>query len=111
MLEYFMEFLDEVFSPKMNPLEIIIEYRDSSALKCSCHRLNVIALLTGEGKSYLILSVHNHHSKSTNFKPPYNALVLYVASGGTSGSMREIRRGTSSCTVSHTISRLMSKYA
>ena len=49
MLEYFMEFLDEVFSPKMNPLETIIEYRDSSALKCSCHRLNVIALLTGEG--------------------------------------------------------------
>ncbi len=48
MHEHFMKFLDEVFSPKMDPLETIIEYRDSSALKCSCHRLNVIALLTGK---------------------------------------------------------------
>ncbi len=49
MLEYFMEFLDEVFSPKLNPLETIIEYCNSSALKRSCHRLNVLALLTREG--------------------------------------------------------------
>ena len=49
MLEYFMEFLDEVFSPKMNPLETIIEYRDSSALKSSGYRLNVISLLASEG--------------------------------------------------------------
>ncbi len=49
MLEYFMEFLDEVFSPKLNPLEFIIEYRDSSALKRSSHRINILALLTGEG--------------------------------------------------------------
>ena len=49
MLEHFMKFLYEVSSPKMDPLEVIIEYRDSSALKSSGYRLNVISLLASEG--------------------------------------------------------------
>ena len=48
MRKHFMKFLDEVFTPKIDTLKVIIEYRDSSALKCSCHRLNVITLLTGK---------------------------------------------------------------
>ena len=49
MREYIMKFLDEVFSPKIDTLEAVIEYRDSSALKHSSYRFNVLALLTREG--------------------------------------------------------------
>ena len=43
--------------------------------------------------------------------PDPNGIRSQAVSGGTSGSMRASRRGTSFCTVSHTISRFMSKYA
>ena len=48
MRKHFMKFLDEVFTPKIDTLKVIIEYWDSSALKSSGYRFNVLALLTGE---------------------------------------------------------------
>ena len=48
MRKHFMKFLDEIITPKIDILKFIIEYWYSSALKRSSHRLNILALLTGE---------------------------------------------------------------
>ena len=49
MLEYFLKFFDEVFSPEPDLLEVVVEYGNSSALKRSRYLLDIPALLASEG--------------------------------------------------------------
>ena len=62
MLEYFLQFLDEIFSPDPDLLEVVVEYSDSSALKRSRHLLDICTLLAGEGQCYLVLLVLGNQS-------------------------------------------------
>ena len=49
MLEYFLQFFGQIFSPELDPLEVVIEHLDSSALKRSRDLFNVTSLLASEG--------------------------------------------------------------